>query len=413
MLKQYFFKQTKRAQYITAGLAMLLVAAVGTSLLIGSHAASPAVSTTAASGTLSSGVTQQACSGASTGNCVTFGSGTSVTCPLSSFTASNQPACLIPFTSNSPFNTQLPSNPKLASNSATIVSHMATYKWQFQGSPSGLQISPSSRPVFFAHPSDPLIKITACDAFGSGSCTGINGVNILGTSFHVPQGAQAYGNTDGHFTVVETDTGNEYDFWQASVNWSNNTMTASAGGMENITTDTGVAASDGDAANFPLLAGLIRPSELLAGKINHALVIDVGCTTGYVWPAPSWVGNNPCSGSEDNATTPAMGQLFKLSWSDSQIASSGAPSWELAIMYALAHYGAYVEDVNGSNDDTIYLFTQSSNSWTDLGTPDQWATVDAQLPDGTGGSNPSLQSKVPIPASALEVVDPCVPQHQC
>jgi hypothetical protein len=56
---------------------ILVVAAIGTYFLVGSHAASPYVSTTAASGTLSNGAVSQTCSGASSGICVAFGSGSS------------------------------------------------------------------------------------------------------------------------------------------------------------------------------------------------------------------------------------------------------------------------------------------------------------------------------------------------
>src|ERR1039458_825122 len=73
MLKQYFSKQTKRTQQLTAIIVVLLVASIGTYLLLGSHAATPYVSTTASSGTLANGATKQACAGSSDGNCVVFG----------------------------------------------------------------------------------------------------------------------------------------------------------------------------------------------------------------------------------------------------------------------------------------------------------------------------------------------------
>jgi hypothetical protein len=68
----YYINKSKRFQYISAGLVILVVASLGTILLIGSHAASPYASTTADSGTLSGGATKQTCTGASDGNCVVF-----------------------------------------------------------------------------------------------------------------------------------------------------------------------------------------------------------------------------------------------------------------------------------------------------------------------------------------------------
>lgn len=70
---QYFSNKDKRLQQITAALVVLLVAGIGSYLLIGSHAATPYVSTTADRGTLAGGATTQPCTGASDGNCVQFG----------------------------------------------------------------------------------------------------------------------------------------------------------------------------------------------------------------------------------------------------------------------------------------------------------------------------------------------------
>jgi hypothetical protein len=74
MLKQYFSNQTKRTKQITSVLVVLIVAGIGTYLLIGSHAATPYASITADKGTLANGATSQSCTGASDGNCAVFGS---------------------------------------------------------------------------------------------------------------------------------------------------------------------------------------------------------------------------------------------------------------------------------------------------------------------------------------------------
>lgn len=76
MLKQYFSSQTKRTKQITIVLVVLLVAGIGTYLLISSHAATPYASTTANNGTVTGTATKQSCSGASSGNCVVFGAST-------------------------------------------------------------------------------------------------------------------------------------------------------------------------------------------------------------------------------------------------------------------------------------------------------------------------------------------------
>jgi hypothetical protein len=72
-LLQFFFNRTKKLQKIRIALVALMVAGIGSYLLIGSHAASPYSSTTANSGNLSGGATTQPCTGASDSNCVLFG----------------------------------------------------------------------------------------------------------------------------------------------------------------------------------------------------------------------------------------------------------------------------------------------------------------------------------------------------
>ena len=74
MLKHFFSDQPQILKRITALTTILIVAIVGTILLTGSHASTPYVSLNADKGTLTSGATSQACSGASDGQCVQFGS---------------------------------------------------------------------------------------------------------------------------------------------------------------------------------------------------------------------------------------------------------------------------------------------------------------------------------------------------
>src|SRR6267142_2433402 len=72
MFKQFFSSRTQSFKQITALIAILIVAIVGTILLTGSKASTPYISLNADQGTLANGATSQACSGASDGNCVKF-----------------------------------------------------------------------------------------------------------------------------------------------------------------------------------------------------------------------------------------------------------------------------------------------------------------------------------------------------
>jgi hypothetical protein len=339
-------------------------------------------------------------------------------CSLSQMSSTSQPACWQPFSAGlfngGPFNYQLSSKPALAPNSAAVVSHMTSNNWTF-GYPgyTGFMLGQGSRAVFFAKPTDPTMKIVCLNAFGPGSCTGANGVPIGGQTINVPAGLQPNNNSDGHMTVVETSTGQEYDFWGASI--SGSTISAQSGSVVNTNTGTGLWAQ-GDAANFALTAGLLRPSELASGQINHALVVTVPCTNtngsnvGYSYPASGGWGE-ACGDywNESGNGAPMLGQQLRLNMSDAQIAASGAPVWQQTIMTAMAHYGAYIEDTDGSWDSGINILMQSSNSWTDVGQPDQWTALAQKY----GTPNGMLSSNVPIPVSQLQVVSACVALARC
>jgi hypothetical protein len=150
--------------------------------------------------------------------------------------------------------------------------------------------------------------------------------------------------------------------------------------------------------------------------IKHPLIVTVPCTNadgatvGYSYPATGGWGE-ACGDywNETGTGAPMLGQLIRLNLTDAQIAASPAPTWQKTIMTALAHYGAYIEDTDGTYNSGIDIISQDSGSWTDIGQPDQWAALAKQ----DGNANGQLSSNVPIPASELQVVSSCVAQATC
>ncbi len=330
--------------------------------------------------------------------------------------AASQTSCWKPLTSSSPFNTLLPATPRLAADNGAVQQHIAAYGWHVEDSSTAFTLSAPerTRALYFATSSDPVMTIKCSAEYGPTSCQGTNRVSANGARIHVPAGAQPDANADGHLSIIETDSGLEYDLYQAAV--SGSTITAQTGAVFNANTTDGTG-DGGDAASLALTGGLLRPSELLAGHIDHALAISVPCVNangpnvGYVWPATGGWGE-PCGEywSETASTAPPIGTLFKLNMTDAEIAASGAPVWEQTVMTALAHYGAYAEDTNGTwHDGGMAIAMQDSASFTSIGQADQWASAVNAL----GGSNGTLSSSVPIPASRLEVVDPCAVRGNC
>ena len=95
-----------------------------------------------------------------------------------------------------------------------------------------------------------------------------------------------------------------------------------------------------DAAGLPILPGLVRPDEVRAGAINHALRFTVARTQrGYIHPATHQ------AGATNSPDAPPMGARFRLKASFSLRHYHGAA---LIILRCLKRYGMFVAD-NGSN----------------------------------------------------------------
>ncbi len=332
---------------------------------------------------------------------------------MTSYVADNTaPACWRPYASNSPFNTPLPSNPTLAANSSAEISQMDSNDYHFDGSSSQYQFySDGSRAVYFANDSDPLVTIDCTAYWGPNTCQGWNGIPINNIQIHIPAGAQPEQDWDHHMIVIDTTTGTEYDFERAS--WtSSNVLTVWSGSAMPV----GGNGLDGgaDAADLGLLAGTITAAQLASGTIDHALAVSVPCTTGYVWPATGAFGQACSAVNQGSADAMPMGALLQLNMTTSQIAATHAPAWEQTIMRAMATYGMYANDTNGSSDTTTLEVEKWDDiSYTSLGQAPQMANLVKSLGGQSNGSGGFIVDGVPIPVSKLRVIAPCVQHGTC
>src|SRR6185312_7047116 len=144
-----------------------------------------------------------------------------------SFSASNFPsACWRPYGSSSPFNRQLPANPTIASNSASIIANLTANQYGFEGGTGQFAFtSDDGRDgVYYSTQSDPVVTIHCTYYWSPGTCSGSNKVNIDGQQIHVPSGAMPQNNgSDQHMSVVDQASNIEYDFEHAE--WSSDHKT--------------------------------------------------------------------------------------------------------------------------------------------------------------------------------------------
>ena len=289
-------------------------------------------------------------------------------------TTSRTPSpCWRPYAAASPFNTKVSAGtPALGNSQGIIENWLSTWSTAEKTSaprfsaPTANSEEDYNHPIYFADESDPLYTIHCTEPWGT--CP------IEGKTVHIPAGAQAASGSDGHMAVIEAATGWEYDFWQAgSKPAAGGELDISWGGRTRV--DGSGLGSPATAGNFGLAAGVIRPEELAAGRIEHALFMVVKCTNGTaVYPAGSDTGRSCSSIGLSNQNAPAMGQHFVLNMSVAEIEALPDPGWQKTVLRAMAEYGLYVGDTGGG-----FLKVESGVSFTSMGMGDPWTSLASRV----------------------------------
>ena len=146
---------------------------------------------------------------------------------------------------------------------------------------------------------------------------------------------------DRHVLVLDRDNCVLYETWDSHPQNGGSSWTAGSGAVfdlgSNVLRPTGWTSAD--AAGLPVLPGLVRYEEVVAGEINHAIRFTAPQTRrAYVWPARHFASD--LTGSQ----YPPMGQRFRLR-ADFDI--SGYHPHVQVILRALKRYGMILAD-NGS-----------------------------------------------------------------
>ena len=170
--------------------------------------------------------------------------------------------------------------------------------------------------------------------------------------------------SDAHALVVDKDACRLYELYAAA--WNGGHPTAGSGAIWDLHSD-GLRPrgwTSADAAGLPILPGLLRRDEVLAGDVDHAIRLTAARTDrSFLWPARHQ------AGSAADPTLPPMGAWFRLKASfdlshfraDSQV-----------VLRAMQRHGLIVAD-NGSN----WYFTGTSEPGWDNALLDELKTVPA------------------------------------
>ncbi len=194
--------------------------------------------------------------------------------------------------------------------------------------------------------------------------------------YPIPSGARIEAGGDAHVLVASGDC-HLYELYGAARDGSG--WTAQSGAVFDLRSNALRPAgwTSADAAGLPILPGLVRRDEVLAGHIDHALRFTIATTQrGYLSPATHQ------AGSTTDPNVAPMGARFRLKASFDLSPYSGAAR---VILQALKTYGMFVAD-NGSN---WFLSGATDSGWNDA----------------------DLDQLKRVPGSAFEAVDTGTVQH--
>lgn len=234
-----------------------------------------------------------------------------------------------PFAVTSFWNTPIASSPQLAPDDKELAGFLSSHAIN-----PALSIGAWSVPVAESHSSDPSYTVP-CTTY---ACT----LGAFGP-FRIPVTARADTSSDGHLAVYDPIAGREWDLWQAK---SNGSSWSTSAGAAVSSVDSGVAPGNtagADAANFPLLGGLIRPEEIAQGHIDHALVFGL---PGVGAGAPVCPATHNASTSSD-PSAPREGTHVQLDPSI-DVSSLPIPAYAKIVARAMQVYGMYLRDSSGS-----------------------------------------------------------------
>ena len=252
----------------------------------------------------------------------------------------------------------------------------------------------------------------SCAVFkvSSAGFTGTGNYNIIGKYFHLPAGACFSGtsNADQYLGVYDVSTdidstsGGRY-FWAYHFSGTPPCISASCACTSKSCADTTPAcqlnlyyadfdypqadsspyahsAGAYDSGKWSPGAGLLRSAELIAGVINHALMINTKCLY-----SPSATRNGasapvfPATGNAIGCTffdtlRPVNGNLFFLD-SGYNCSGGGVAGWQVAVCQALQQHGAYQHDTGGDPGSTGFWIDFAGHEG-----PDAYAFAGLQEP---------------------------------
>jgi hypothetical protein len=232
-----------------------------------------------------------------------------------------------PFPAGSIWNSPLPTDPAVHPQSAAKIAYWLTQiRWP------NLGLRHYATAVAVAAPTSPTYPIS-CTVY---ACPDMNQFGPV----PIPAGTRTDPSPDGHLAVWDPVTRREWDFWISGC--PNACHQAGGGGSFSTATLQPWVTYGANATDIPLLAGIVHPEEIKAGRIDHPLIFgspNVG--VGHVCPAAHSDGRNAESRALQEGTLLQLDPALDVS-------ALSIPAWQKTIARAMQRYGMYLTDGGGS-----------------------------------------------------------------
>jgi hypothetical protein len=256
--------------------------------------------------------------------------------------------CVRFFAPTSVWNARVPADAPVDPQSGALVANLLAQVHDAEQRKFGPTINTTtySTPVVEVARNQPRVRVRLDD-----TATYRRPVREALRSVPLPDDARPAAGTDAHLVLWQPSTDTMWEFWKlrrAADGWH----AKAAGRIRHVATSKGVlpALEGATATSLPLAGGLIRPEELKAGAIDHALALAIPRPRAGVWTPPA----QRTDGSAREAGALPEGAHLRLDPA-LDVDALGLPAGLRTIARAAQRYGLILRDTAG----TVALYAEA------------------------------------------------------
>jgi len=256
-----------------------------------------------------------------------------------------------PYTASSVWNTALAANAAVDSRSAQMIATIAA------SSTGRLRSDPDqyTYPVVFADAATPRVTLTCTSLCSTVTADGKRQPSTKSMTIPLPSSARPSAGSDAQLIVIDRVSGDEYNLFEFSS--AARSATNASRYVNGVHRDGMPSSYISRGAGIPYLAGLIRPWEIAAGRIDHAIPFAYALTRAdrCVFPATK------TDGKQTRLDAIPEGARLRLDPRLDVNAITGLDRTGRIIARALQQYGAIAVDSSGSNK--LYAESSVTAAW--------------------------------------------------